>query len=460
MASTFSGQQPAYGNPLGPVVDLAVPPSKSQLQRVLIASAWSGRPVLLQRVDLSKGWSAVGSDVGELTSLLETTGWQTAPAGRNTYELRSPGWSPMGAVQWQLGESGTSARLLLAALAFAGQPGSERTLDVAGTLRARGSDPLLASLRAAGVAWQQPGGRLWPVQLRSIAAPRSFVLEHPASSQEVSALLFPLAMQAGGVLEVRGTIPSRPYVGTTRAVLEAFGASVREQRQRQEGFEHTRFEVEPIPTTVDARQDPVQVRVEPDASAAAVAWAAGLMAGIPVRVGAWPDDPSQGDAAFPLQLQWAGAQVRRDAAQGLVVSGEITRGVDWDLQAMPDLAPVWAALAAAKAGGFWGERQPSVLRGLGALERKESPRLSGLCALLQNLGLPAQHGRDWLSIPVGELRAPAQPWSASGDHRMAFALALLQWACPQLAIQDPQCVAKSWPGFWKAIERLRAASRA
>ena len=40
----------------------------------------------------------------------------------------------------------------------------------------------------------------------------------------------------------------------------------------------------------------------------------------------------------------------------------------------------------------------------------------------------------------------------SGDHRMAFAFALLGLLRPQTYVSNPGCVAKSWPGFWNDLE--------
>jgi 3-phosphoshikimate 1-carboxyvinyltransferase len=43
-----------------------------------------------------------------------------------------------------------------------------------------------------------------------------------------------------------------------------------------------------------------------------------------------------------------------------------------------------------------------------------------------------------------------------GDHRMAFAFALLGLTRPDVRVKDAHCVNKSWPGFWSELQRLGA----
>ncbi len=44
------------------------------------------------------------------------------------------------------------------------------------------------------------------------------------------------------------------------------------------------------------------------------------------------------------------------------------------------------------------------------------------------------------------------------DHRMAMSFALIGLRSPGVAIADPACTAKTYPGFWTDLERLRAGS--
>ncbi len=449
-------------------VELAVPPSKSQLQRALIACAWSGQTVRLDFAAPFEEWSDAGLDVAQLAALVARTGQlrnTSTPGFPHSWELRAEGWRELREVHWKLGESGTSARFLWVALALAGHPGHERSLDVSGSLRTRQSPALAASLAQAGAGDGSPGGG-WPIRVTSFANPGAFSLLQPTSSQEVSALLLGLGFEGGGQLEVFGKIPSEPYVGLTRDLLERLGARIEVQplpvpasaangagSSQGVGSGGTRFRVFPWRPQGTA----VSLAIEPDASAAAVAWAAGLLAKRPVTVAGWLGEGQQGDLAFLDQVAQAGAEVRRSPEGRVTVAGGLRRGVDLDLSATPDLAPVWAALAAALAHGHWGSPAPSRLVGLAGLERKESPRLSVLAEILSALGLAIKKTSDSLEVPVGRLVRPQGPLDPVGDHRMAFALGLLRWVLPELRVANADCVQKSWPGFWACMERLRFA---
>jgi 3-phosphoshikimate 1-carboxyvinyltransferase len=124
-----------------------------------------------------------------------------------------------------------------------------------------------------------------------------------------------------------------------------------------------------------------------------------------------------------------------------------------DLAGEPDLAPVLAAVAA---GAARRHGASSVLSGLGTLPGKESDRLGGLAAALARLGFAVEAGSDALAIAPGSRPAGPHLLDPRGDHRMAFAFALLGLVVPGVLVRDPGCVAKSWTGFWRDLERLGA----
>ncbi|MBI5361693.1 MAG: 3-phosphoshikimate 1-carboxyvinyltransferase, partial [Planctomycetes bacterium] len=140
--------------------------------------------------------------------------------------------------------------------------------------------------------------------------------------------------------------------------------------------------------------------------------------------------------------------------------GAPARGAELDLEREPDLAPVLAAVAAAAA---WNTGARSVLHGLGTLPGKESSRIAVLAEGLSALGFAAEAGKDSLAIAPGARRAnePVE-LDPRGDHRMAFAFALLGLLREGVFVRDPACVGKSWPGFWTDLARagVRVVERA
>jgi 3-phosphoshikimate 1-carboxyvinyltransferase len=102
---------------------------------------------------------------------------------------------------------------------------------------------------------------------------------------------------------------------------------------------------------------------------------------------------------------------------------------------------------------------PSRFTGLGTLRVKESDRIEAVAAGLRALGGTVETGGDWVRVhPL-----PAQPTPATvdtaNDHRIAMAFAVLGLARPGVSIRNPDCVRKSWPGFWDALDALCCENR-
>ncbi len=200
-----------------------------------------------------------------------------------------------------------------------------------------------------------------------------------------------------------------------------------------------------------APEDPLLV--EPDASSAAVVLAAGCLSGGSVEVRGLGSASSQGDVRVVEHLSRFGCRAEalhdRLRAQGLP-----QREASLDLSGEPDLAPVLAAVAAAHA---WRGGAGSLLTGLATLQHKESPRIEVLAHGFETAGIACESGTDYLRVgprQAGDVRDVLL--DPRGDHRMAFAFALLGLARPGVRVKDARCVDKSWPGFWSELQRLGA----
>lgn len=353
-------------------------------------------------------------------------------------------------VRFPVGESGTSARLFtaIAALARPAQSGAE--ILPSGTLTKRKSPPLFRALRAAGAGVEHdgpPDG--WPALLTAVTPPERMELVEPGSSQEVSSLLIALAAHAGRRhLHVVGPIPSAGYVDITVGVLEEFGAVVTREDFHGDGTgaAGTQFSVRgPL------RAPRGVLRIEADASSAAVALAAGALSGgeetVVLGVGTGSAQP---DVAFAALMQRLGCDASGSSNACLALGGAPTHGGTIDCSAVPDLAPVFAAV-----GAYLADRGHALeLTGLETLPGKESSRIEVLARGLDALGYDVGH--DERSMEVRGRRArPEGPvhLDPHGDHRMAFAFALVSLFEPHAHVLDPGCVAKSWPTFWKDVAR-------
>ncbi len=423
--------------------DVAVPGSKSLAQRALVLAALCGGRTRVTGIP-------DGDDARRALALIAAAGARVerlAPAAV-AVDGRPPGphrgWSA--GAPLDAGESGTLARLSTAALALCGTAARDARVEARGTLRARRSPALFAALRAAGVRTDPPDADGWPVALTPVGPPSTLAIDAPSSSQEVSALLCALAAYPGEHdLEVRGAIPSRPYLTLTIATLARFGVAVRPRAT---------IGVERFTVAGPLRAPEAPLAIEADASAAAVALAAGCLSGGEVRVRGIPAGTHQGDARVVEHLAAFGCDAGRDDA-GLWARGAPARGVELDLSGEPDLAPVLAAVAARAA---LAHGAASRLTGLDTLPGKESSRIEVLAGGLRAVGLEARATDRALEIRPGRGPVvPHAPLDPRGDHRMAFAFALLGLCVEGVLVSDPRCVAKSWPDFWTALERAGAA---
>lgn len=430
--------------------DITLPRSKSHAQRALLAAALAhGRTRL-------RGWPA-GADCVAALAFVDACGIACThtPDAHAALEIevvgRPPaagGWRAQRALE--LGESATLARLGIAAYGLCAAPGSRACFVPRGSLRARRSAPLFACLSASGVALEPAGARDgFALCATALGPPSELVLEHPVSSQELSALLLALAAYPGeNRVRVRGSLPSASYVELTRSVLSAFGASCALETSAS-------ADVWCVRGPLLAPEQPLELEL--DASAAAVAWCAACIEGAELELPLATRASAQGDWRVLEHLAAFGCSSER-GARTCRAGGAPTRGAELELGATPDLAPPLAALAAAVA---WRLGARSRLTGLGALRRKESDRLAVLAQGLSAAGLEVALGeQNGGSLEIGPGRGARDTseivLDPHADHRMAFAFALLGLVRAGVYVRDAGCVVKSWPDFWSDMRRAGA----
>ncbi|MFQ5430061.1 MAG: 3-phosphoshikimate 1-carboxyvinyltransferase [Phycisphaerae bacterium] len=343
---------------------------------------------------------------------------------------------PNGEADLFCGNAGTAIRFLTAACC-AGR-GAYR-LDGAPRMRERPIGPLVDALRdlGAAVGYEAAPGYC-PITISANGLRGGEVAFHrPPSSQFVSALLMaaPLAMH-DVMIDVAGTLPSRPYVAMTLKVMEAFGVQVIE-----DGFR--RFIV-PAPQTYSAGR----FKVEPDATAASYFFAAAALTGGRVTVEGLGRESCQGDMGFVSILEQMGCRAERAPDRTTVWGppGGKLRGLDVDLNDMPDVAQTLAVLAAFAEG-------PTRIRGVSNLRIKETDRLAALSNELEAMGVSTEIHDDGLTVTP-----PARPTASAvrtyGDHRMAMSFALAGLRLDGVVIRGADCVAKTFPEFFARWSEL------
>ena len=333
-----------------------------------------------------------------------------------------------------LGNAGTAFRPLTAALALAG---GEYRLHGVPRMHERPIRDLVDSLRAIGARIDYEANEGYPplrLHPSTIAMGTTVRVRGDVSSQFLTALLLALPLAGGGRIEVEGELISQPYIAITLKVMRRFGLEIRQEDWR-------RFDVPAGPYTAPGR-----LSVEGDASAASYFLAAGAIGSGPVRVQGVGSESTQGDVRFVEVLERMGATVTVTGDAITCAGRTPLRPLDMDLNHIPDAAMTAAVMALVADG-------PSTLRNIASWRVKETDRLLAMATELRKLGAEVDEGADYLRITPGELR-PNVAIDTYDDHRMAMSFSLVALAGVPVRINDPECVAKTFPGYFDAFRSI------
>lgn len=255
------------------------------------------------------------------------------------------------------------------------------------------------------------------------------VMRGDRSSQYFSALMMAGALADDAIeLSVSGELVSRPYVEITRRMVADFGGQI---TTAGDGFAIQR-----------AAYRGARYVIEPDASSASYPFALAAASGGAVTVPNLAEGALQGDYGFVSLLEQAGAEVERGASATTVRGTGRLRGIDVDMHHVSDTVMTLAAIAVTASG-------PTRIRNVANIRIKETDRLLATVNELRRLGQEVVHGEDWLEIQPRPI-TPAVVRSYS-DHRMAMSFAVLGLVRDGISIEDPRCVAKTYPTFWDDV---------
>lgn len=343
-----------------------------------------------------------------------------------------------------LGNAGTAMRPLTAALAVLG---GDYTLSGIARMHERPIGDLVEALRALGCQVDytgQPGFPPLRIGEPALKLDAPVPVRGDVSSQFLTALLMalPLANAQPGssdiVIQVLGELISRPYVEITLNLMARFGVHVRRE-------DWSRF----IIPGGSRYQSPGEIHVEADASSASYFIALGALASTgdaKLRIEGVGKNSIQGDIRFTEAAIAMGAKV--DSGPNWL---EVSRGawplkaIDLDCNHIPDAAMTLAAMALYAEGS-------SRLYNIASWRVKETDRIAAMTTELSKLGAEVQEGPDFIRI------TPPSTWRAASlhtydDHRMAMcgSLAAFNPAGLPVRIEDPKCVAKTFPDYFETL---------
>ena len=401
-----------------------LPGSKSISNRVLLLAA------------LAEGETEVcdllaSDDTERMLKALKSLGVGVTHLGAESWSIKGCGGIfPVKQAELFLGNAGTAFRPLTAALALAG---GDYILTGVARMHERPIGDLVDGLRQLGadVTYLANDG-FPPLHLKPAKIQPGGVVKvrGDVSSQFLTGLLMALPLTGETVaVDVVGELISKPYIEITLAIMARFGVVV-----QREGWQ--RFTVPAGSRYVS----PGKVYVEGDASSASYFLALGAIGGGPVRVEGVGQDSIQGDVRFAEALAKMGAVIEmgpnwmeaRAPEAGLVA-------VDLDCNHIPDAAMTLATTALFAQG-------TTTLRNIASWRVKETDRIAAMAIELRKLGAQVEEGQDFIRVTPAGLKPAAI--DTYDDHRMAMCFALAAFGTP-LRINDPKCVAKTFPDFFE-----------
>ncbi len=412
-----------------------LPGSKSISNRVLLLAA------------LAKGTTIVralldSDDTRVMLDALRALGVGVARVSdSDDYEITGVGGAfPVKQAELFLGNAGTAFRSLTAACALSG---GEYVLKGVARMHERPIGDLVDALRRLGARIDYLGQegfpplKIHPAELESTGlAGDTTEVRGDVSSQFLTGLLMALPLrQRNTTIEVAGELISKPYIGITLAMLRRFGVEIARDGWQRFG----------IPAAA-RYQSPGEIWVEGDASSASYFLAAGAIGGGPVRVQGVGRDSVQGDVRFADALAKMGAQI--DMGPNWIEAQAPRHGrlkaIDLDCNHIPDAA-MTLAVAALFADGV------TVLRNIASWRVKETDRIAAMATELRKVGATVEEGADFIRITPPEHLLPNAVIDTYDDHRMAMCLSLVTLGNVPVRINDPACVNKTFPTYFKTF---------
>ena len=404
---------------------LRVPGSKSLTNRALVVAALADGVTTIRGALVAEDSEVMLRALGRLGVRVEAVADELRVQGAG-------GTLPARSAQLDLRLSGTSLRFLAAVVALGH---GEFRLDGNARMRERPIQETIDAINELGGHARSEAGNGCPpvvIAARGLAG-GTLRVRGDRSSQFLSGLLLAAPYARGPLtLQVDGELLSKPFIDMTLDLMRRFGVSV-----QREGYRS--FHV--VPSRYEARDYPV----EGDAMAAGYFWAAAAVSGGRARIENLGRDTRQGDARLADVLEQMGCEVERSAEHVTVRGprgGRLRGGQTFDLNDMPDQAQTLAVVA------LFADA-PVRITNVGNLRIKETDRLAAMASELSRLGARVDEGVDELLV-LPLVSAPEAPviLETYGDHRMAMSLAVAGARLPNVIIENPGCVSKTYPRFF------------
>ena len=460
---------------------ITLPGSKSISNRILLLSALAQGTTEIRDVLLSDdtermldGLRMLGINVERLEShMLRIQGCE--------------GNFPVKQAELFLGNAGTAFRPLTAALALSG---GDYKLSGVARMHERPIGDLVDALRELGADIECLDNEGFPpleIHPATLTGVDRISVRGDVSSQFLTALLMALPLLNRDItVEVIGELISKPYIEITLEMMARFGVTVRRGHGDAEHSDETTSHstrpskntgqvagygaghaaLHPLPQsgltanlsggqrdgwrsfTVAAGShyvSPGVVYVEGDASSASYFLAAGAIGGGPLRIEGVGSGSIQGDVRFVDALALMGAQIEMGAnwMEARAPKSGRLKAIELDCNHIPDAAMTLAVVALFAEG-------TTTLRNIASWRVKETDRIAAMATELRKVGAAVEEGADYIRITPPE-KVHHAAIDTYDDHRMAMCFSLAAFGVEGIRINDPRCVAKTFPNYFTLL---------
>lgn len=411
---------------------ITLPGSKSISNRTLLLAALSNGTTEIRDLLAS-------DDTSRMLEALQILGVKLDNFAENAWRVTGCGGNfPNKNADLFLGNAGTAFRPLTAALAFSS---GNYVLSGVPRMHERPIGDLVDALKQAGADIQHLGNDGFPplkIAKPQIDLSKPIKIRGDVSSQFLTALLMALPLtNQQATIEVVGELISKPYIEITLNLMAKFGVQV--ERNGWQSF------------TIPANShyiSPKEIFVEGDASSASYFLAAGAIAGN-VSVAGLGKDSIQGDVRFADALALMGGNISYGDNHITATKAANIKTIDIDCNHIPDAAMTLAIVALFAKG-------TSILRNIASWRVKETDRISAMATELRKVGAIVEEGADYIKITPPAQLTPNAVIDTYDDHRMAMCFSLVSLGGVPITINDPNCVAKTFPNYFAEFKKLIA----
>jgi 3-phosphoshikimate 1-carboxyvinyltransferase len=340
-----------------------------------------------------------------------------------------------------LGNAGTAFRPLTAALALSG---GHYTLFGVPRMHERPIGDLVDALRQAGAQIEYLGNEGFPplkISPANIDVSTPIKIRGNVSSQFLTALLMALPLSKHETeIQVIGELISKPYVGITLNLMHRFGVTIR----------HDLYKKFLIPAQTNY-VSPKEIYVEGDASSASYFLAAAAIGKGSVTVSGVGLGSIQGDLLFVEALKMMGTTIEYNIPNSVTCSARLMdtglQAINLDCNHIPDAAMTLAILALFADG-------TTTLRNIASWRVKETDRIAAMATELRKVGAVVEEGADFIKITPPAKLTPNAVIDTYDDHRMAMCFSLVSLGGVPITINDPNCVAKTFPNYFEEFAKI------